>query len=215
LYDALIHNSVLQGSKLSGARQIPFPHNDWHTLDRILGEMRRRYQRVLLVLEGVYSTEGDIPDLPRFIEIKQRHKALLMVDESHSIGVLGQYGRGIGEYFGVETSQVDLWMGTLSKALASCGGYIAGNNALIEYLKYTAPGFVFSVGITPANASAALTAIQLLKAEPERITRLQARASHFLELARESGLNTGASQHSPVIPVIVGVSHSEVSTTCL
>lgn len=210
LYDALIHNSVLQGSKLSGARHMPFPHNDWHALDHLLSEMRGRYQRVLLVIEGIYSTEGDIPPLPRFIEIKQRHKALLMVDESHSIGVLGQYGRGIGEYFGIETSQVDLWMGTLSKALASCGGYIAGNNAVIEYLKYTAPGFVFSAGITPANAAAALAALQLLKAKPERVAQLQARVSYFLESAREAGLDTGASQHSPVIPVIVGDSHSAI-----
>ena len=207
VYDALIHNSVLQGSKLSGARQLPFPHNDWQALDHLLSEIRSQYRRVLVVLEGVYSTDGDIAPLPALIEIKQRHKAFLMVDEAHSIGVLGQHGRGIGEYYDIETSQVDLWMGTLSKALASCGGYIAGTHAVIEYLKYSAPGFVFSVGITPANAAAALAAIQLLQAEPERITRLHARASHFLKLAREAGLNTGTSQHSAVIPVIVGDSH--------
>lgn len=210
VYDALIHNSVLQGSTLSGARQIPFPHNDWSALDKMLSAVRHQYQRILVVLEGVYSTDGDIPELPRFIEVKQRHKALLMIDEAHSIGVLGKHGRGIGEYFGIEPAQVDLWMGTLSKALASCGGYIAGNNAVIEYLKYTAPGFVFSVGITPANAAAALAAIQLLKAEPERLARLQARARLFVKLAREAGLNTGPSKNSPVIPVIVGDSRSAI-----
>jgi 8-amino-7-oxononanoate synthase len=210
VYDALVHNSVLQGSTLSGARQISFPHNDWSALDKMLSAVRNQYQRILVVLEGVYSTDGDIPELPRFIEVKQRHKALLMIDEAHSIGVLGKHGRGIGEYFGIEPAQVDLWMGTLSKALASCGGYIAGSSAVIEYLKYTAPGFVFRVGITPANAAAALAAIQLLKAEPERLARLQARAHLFVELAREAGLNTGPSKNSPVIPVIVGDSKSAI-----
>ncbi|WP_338246858.1 aminotransferase class I/II-fold pyridoxal phosphate-dependent enzyme [Dictyobacter halimunensis] len=204
VYDAFIHNSVLQGSKMSGASHIPFPHNDWQALDSILSNIRHQYQRVLVVLEGIYSADGDIPELPRFIEVKQRHKALLMIDEAHSIGVLGQNGRGIGEHFGIETTQVDLWMGTLSKALASCGGYIAGSHALIEYLKYTDPGFVFSVGITPANAAAALAAIQCLRAEPERVTRLQARANLFAQLAREAHLNTPASKNSPVIPVFVG-----------
>lgn len=210
VYDSLIHNSVLQGSKMSGARQIPFPHNDWQALDTILSDIRQQYQRVLVVLEGVYSADGDIPDLPRFIEVKQRHKVWLMIDEAHSIGVLGQHGRGIGEHFGIDITQVDLWMGTLSKALASCGGYIAGNNAVIEYLKYTDPGFVFSVGITPANAAAALAAIQCLRAEPERVTRLQARANLFARLAREANLSTPASKDSPVIPVIVGNSRTAI-----
>lgn len=210
LHDALAHNSIFQGCLLSGASTMAFPHNDAAALDRILRERRHRYQRVLIALEGVYSTDGDIPDLPAFIEVKQRHKAFLMVDEAHSIGVLGRSGRGIGEYFGVASTDIDLWMGTLSKSLASCGGYIAGCRAVVEYLKYTAPGFVYSVGISPPNAAAVLAALRVLEAEPERIERLHDRSRLFLTLARERGLDTGLSQNSPVIPILVGDSIESV-----
>jgi 8-amino-7-oxononanoate synthase len=210
LHDAFAHNSIFQGCLLSGASTMAFPHNDVEALDRILRERRHRYQRVLIAIEGVYSTDGDLPDLPAFIEVKKRHKAFLMVDEAHSIGVLGQTGRGIGEHFGVAPTDVDLWMGTLSKSLASCGGYIAGCRAVVEYLKYTAPGFVYSVGISPPNAAAVLAALRVLAAEPERVERLRSRAQLFLTLARQCGLNTGLSQDSPVIPIIVGDSLKSV-----
>ena len=147
LQDSLAHNSIVEGAMLSGARRRPFTHNDWQAADRLLEQFRHEYRRVLLVIEGVYSMDGDFPDLPRFIEVKKRHKALLMIDEAHSIGVLGHHGRGIGEHFDVNRSDVDIWMGTMSKALGSCGGYIAGSRHLVEFLKYTAPGFVFSVGL--------------------------------------------------------------------
>jgi 8-amino-7-oxononanoate synthase len=204
LYDALSHNSILQGCFLSGSSLVAFPHNDWQALDQILCDRRRHYQKVLIVIEGIYSTDGDIPNLPAFIEIKNRHKTFLMVDEAHSIGVLGTHGRGIGEQFRVNPADVDLWMGTLSKSFASCGGYIAGSKAIVEYLRYTSPGFVFSVGISPPNAAAALASIQLLKTVPERVTRLRDRAQLFWKLAQEQGLNIGMSKHTPVIPVIVG-----------
>lgn len=210
LHDAFAHNSIFQGCLLSGASTMAFPHNDVAALDRILRERRHRYQRVLIAIEGVYSTDGDIPDLPAFIDVKQRHKAFLMVDEAHSIGVLGRCGRGIGEHFGVAPADVDLWMGTLSKSLASCGGYIAGCRAVVEYLKYTAPGFVYSVGISPPNAAAVLAALRVLEAEPERIERLHDRSRLFLTLARERGLDTGLSQNSPVIPILVGDSLKSV-----
>ncbi|MBL1198793.1 MAG: aminotransferase class I/II-fold pyridoxal phosphate-dependent enzyme [Nostoc sp. GBBB01] len=203
-YDALSHNSILQGCTLSGAKAIPFPHNDWQALDEMLQDQRQYYRRVLIVIEGIYSMDGDIPDLPRFIELKQRHKALLMVDEAHSIGVLGEHGRGIAEFFGVQPTDVDLWMGTLSKAFASCGGYIAGSVALVSYLKYTAPGFVYSVGLSPANTAAALAALRLLKTEPTKVKTLQQRSQYFLNLAQTQGWNTGTSQNSPIIPIVVG-----------
>lgn len=204
LHDALIHNSALEGCKLSGARRLSFPHNDWQTLDEILHNQRHNYKRVLIIIEGIYSMDGDIADLPKFIEIKKRHKVFLMVDEAHSIGVLGKHGYGVREYFGVDPTNIDLWMGTLSKSFASCGGYVAGSKVLVEYLKYTAPGFVYSVGISPSNAAAALAAIRLLKAEPERVKRLHERAKLFLELAYEKGLNTGTSCNTPIIPLILG-----------
>ncbi len=204
LHDALSHNSILQGSILSGARRRPFAHNDWQAADEILTRCRHEYRRILLVIEGVYSMDGDIPDLPRFIDVKRRHRVLLMIDEAHSMGVLGATGRGIGEHFGINRADVDIWMGTLSKSFGSCGGYIAGTKALVEYLKYTSPGFVYSVGLSPPNAAAALASIRLLEAEPERVARLRHRSRLFLELARSRGINTGKSKDSPVVPVILG-----------
>jgi len=204
LHDALAHNSIIQGAIMSGARRRAFPHNDWQTLDKLLGELRPTYRRVVIAIEGVYSMDGDIADLPRFVDIKKRHKSFLYVDEAHSMGVLGARGRGIGEHFNVAAKDVDIWMGTLSKAFGSCGGYIAGTQALIDYLKYTAPGFVFAAGITPANSAAALASLRLIEEEPERVARLHERSDLFLTLARQRGVNTGMSQGSPVIPVIIG-----------
>jgi 7-keto-8-aminopelargonate synthetase-like enzyme len=117
---------------------------------------------------------------------------------------MGATGRGLGEHWGVARSDVDLWMGTLSKSLASCGGYIAGSTELVEYLKYTAPGFVYSVGISPPIAAAALAALTVLQREPQRVARLRELAALFLKLARERGLDTGSSAGTPVVPVIVG-----------
>ena len=204
LCDQLVHNSAMQGAEFSGARRLVFPHNDWASLDAMLGRVRDQHRRALIVIEGVYSADGDIPDLARFVEVKERHHAMLMVDEAHSIGVLGATGRGIAEHAGVDPRRVEIWMGTLSKSLASCGGYIAGSGALVEYLKYTSPGFVYSVGIPPSNAAAALAALRKLEAEPERVARLHERAARFLALCRRAGLDTGASGGTPVIPVIVG-----------
>ncbi len=204
LHDALAHDSIVQGAKLSGAKRRPFPHNDWQALDKALTALRPHYKRVLIAIEGTYSMDGDIPDLPRFIEVKKKHKALLLVDEAHSLGVLGATGRGVGEHFGVHGPDVDLWMGTLSKTLSSCGGYIAGTRALVQYLKYSAPGFVYSVGLSPPNTAASIACLQLMKQQPERVTRLRERAKLFLTLAKQRGINTGMSQASAVIPCIVG-----------
>ncbi|MGB8852488.1 MAG: aminotransferase class I/II-fold pyridoxal phosphate-dependent enzyme [Pirellulales bacterium] len=204
LHDALAHNSLLQGAVLSGARRRPFPHNDFRAADDLLAQMRGQYRRVLIVIEGIYSMDGDFADLPKFVELAKRHKALLMVDEAHSIGVMGRRGRGIGEHFGVNPADVDLWMGTLSKALGSCGGYIAGSKSLVRWLKYTVPGFVYSVGLPPAAAGASLGALRLLEREPQRVEQLHANARLFLQLAREAGLDTGPSGGSAIVPIILG-----------
>ena len=206
VHDELIHNSVLQGIQLSGARRLPFPHNDWAALEGILAQQRRQFERVLIVVEGVYSMDGDYPDLPRFVEIKRRHKAFLMVDEAHSFGVMGETGLGMREHYGLQGGDVDIWMGTLSKALAACGGFIAGETALVEHLKFLAPGFLYSVGMSPPVAGAALAALQCLRREPERVRTLRARGHLFLELARSAGIDTGTSAGVAVIPAIVGSS---------
>jgi len=161
---------------------------------------------VLIAIEAVYSMDGDFPDLARFVEVKKKHRAMLLVDEAHSLGTMGRSGRGIGEHAGIERSDVELWMGTLSKSLASCGGYIAGSAELVEYLKYTAPGFVYSVGLSPPNAAAALAALTLLRREPERVARLRELSALFLALARGRGLDTGLSGGTPIVPVIIGTS---------
>ncbi len=204
LHDALSHNSILQGAMLSGARRRPFTHNDWQTCGRLLEELRHEYRRVLIVIEGVYSMDGDYPDLPKFVDVKKQHKAYLMVDEAHSLGTMGLHGRGISEHFDVNPRDVDIWMGTLSKSFASCGGFIAGEAPLIEYLKYTAPGFVYSVGLSPSNTAAALASLELLQEEPQRVASLNKNSRMFLKLAKQAGLNTGLSNNTAVVPVITG-----------
>ncbi|MFL2863104.1 MAG: aminotransferase class I/II-fold pyridoxal phosphate-dependent enzyme [Pirellulales bacterium] len=204
LHDAFAHNSLLQGAILSGARRRPFPHNDFEAAEAMLAELRSQYRRVLVVIEGIYSMDGDFADLPQFIGLAKRHKALLMVDEAHSLGVMGPTGRGIGEHYGVNPKDVDIWMATLSKAFGSCGGLIAGSSTLIEWLKYTVPGFVYSIGLPPPAAGAALGALRLLKNEPQRVTKLQENAKLFIEMSVKAGLNTGASGGSGVVPVILG-----------
>ena len=206
LHDELIHNSTLQGIQLAGARRLPFPHNDWAALDAILSQQRRQFERVLIVMEGIYSMDGDFPELPRFIDVKRRHKAFLMVDEAHSFGVMGATGLGIREHFSLAGDEVDIWMGTLSKTLAGCGGYIAGSTALVENLKFLAPGFLYSVGMAPPLAAASLAALEHLRRDPDRVTTLHARGALFLGLAREAGINTGTSAGISVIPAIVGSS---------
>ncbi|MEO8102687.1 MAG: aminotransferase class I/II-fold pyridoxal phosphate-dependent enzyme [Betaproteobacteria bacterium] len=206
IHDALIHNCTLQGIQLSGARRLAFPHNDWAALDAILKEQRRQFERVLVVVEGIYSMDGDFPDLPQFVDVKRKHRAFLMVDEAHSFGVMGNNGLGIREHFGLSGGDVDIWMGTLSKALAGCGGYIAGEAALVEHLKFMAPGFLYSVGMSPPVAAASLAALQCLRREPERVRALQARGAFFLKQAKAAGIDTGLSAGLAVIPAITGSS---------
>ena len=206
VHDAAIHNSCTEGARLSGAKRLSFAHNDWRAADAALAEARRSARRALLVIEGHYSMDGDIPDLPRFIEMARRHDAWLMVDEAHALGVVGARGHGLHEHFGIDPNEVDIWMGTLSKTLSACGGYIAGNASLIEWLRHSAPGFVYSVGLAPALAAAALESLAIMQAEPERVARLQANAALFLGQAREAGFDTGSATAHAIIPVILGSS---------
>jgi 8-amino-7-oxononanoate synthase len=206
LYDSLIHNSVQQGAQLSGARRLTFPHNDVAAAERLLAAHRAQHGRALIAIEGHYSMDGDIADLPAFSELARRHRAWLLVDEAHSIGVLGARGRGVGEHFGLGPDAADFWMGTLSKTLAGCGGYIACRHELAEHLRYSAPGFVYSVGMPPPMAAAASTALELLAEEPERVARLHANARFFLDRAKAAGLDTGLSQGYAIVPIIVGSS---------
>lgn len=206
LHDALIHNSVVEGARLSGAKRAAFPHNDPEAAERELASQRRRHGRVLLVVEGHYSMDGDVPDLARFVAMARRHDALLMVDEAHSLGVLGATGRGVFEQRGVDPGGVDIWMGTLSKTLSACGGYVAGKRALVDLLRHSAPGFVYSVGLAPPLAAAALESLRAMRAEPWRVARLQANAALFLRLARAAGFDAGRSAGLGIVPVVLGSS---------
>jgi len=206
LYDELAHNSIMQGAGAAKAGKRSFRHNDHDQLDGLLRDLRPQYRRVVVAIEGVYSMDGDYPDLPRFLEVKRRHDALLYVDEAHSIGTMGPEGRGICDHFGVDPREGDLWMGTISKALGAQGGYLAGSDRLIRYLGFTTPAFVFSTACSPPNAAAALEAVRVLRREPWRVTRLRERSELFLKLADDAGLDTGPSGDTPVIPVITGSS---------
>lgn len=204
--DTLIHNSVIEGAKLSGARRILCPHGDIDAFERALRLNRNRHRRTLIVIEGLYSMDGDTPDLHALVRFKRRYNAWLMVDEAHSVGVLGKHGRGVAEEQDVDPREVDIWMGTLSKAFTSAGGYIAGSSPLIEVLKYTSPGLVYSVGAPPSSVTAARAAIEVMARESWRLKQLRDNGQYFLQGAKARGLDTGTSIGASVIPIIVGSS---------
>jgi 8-amino-7-oxononanoate synthase len=204
LHDEYAHNSIVLGAQLAGAQRLSFPHGDYDALETLLRQHRPQAERALLVVEGVYSMDGDIPDLPRLLELKHRYRCWLMVDEAHSLGVLGPTGRGLAEHFSLPSTAVDIWMGTLSKTLASCGGYVAGEQALIDNLRHFAPGFLYSVGMAPAVAAAAHTALEILQEEPQRVRKLQANGQAFLAQAKELGLDVGSASGHAIIPWRVG-----------
>lgn len=204
LHDALIHNCIVVGAQLSGATRRIFPHNDLDALEAILETNRDKYQRVLVITEGLFSMDGDGPDLARLVDIKERWGCWLLMDEAHSIGVLGKSGRGIFEMAGVDPSRVDIWFGTLSKTLVSCGGYVAGKRTLIEFLKFAAAGMVYSVGMPASAAVASIKALEIMRREPDRVEKLQANGKLFIELARKAGLDVGTSWGYAVTPIIIG-----------
>ncbi|WP_132255535.1 aminotransferase class I/II-fold pyridoxal phosphate-dependent enzyme [Methylobacterium segetis] len=210
-HDALIHNSIVTGAQLSGAQRRSFAHNDLDALESLLAATRHEHRRALIVIEGLYSMDGDAPDLAGFVALKERYNAWLMVDDAHGLGVLGATGAGLFEHCGVDPSAVDIWMGTFSKTLSTCGGYICGPGALVEYLKCTAGGFVYSVGMSPPLAAAAEAALAVMHAEPKRVERLRRNGNLFLSCAKARGVDVGTSLGLAVIPVIIGDSLKSVT----
>ncbi|WP_445374997.1 aminotransferase class I/II-fold pyridoxal phosphate-dependent enzyme [Photorhabdus tasmaniensis] len=204
LYDEYSHDSLIQGGKLSQAEMMPFAHNNWRMAEEILSKKRKNYKKVMIFIEGAYSMDGDIPDLKKFVEIKKKYKALLMVDECLSIGVVGESGRGICEHCDVTPAEIDISMGGISKSFASCGGYIAGKKSFITYLRYTTPGFVYTTGMPPAVAASALAAIKVIQKEKFRVHNVQELSKYFIHKANELGLDTGLSKDTPVIPLMIG-----------
>lgn len=194
------HASLVDGARLSWGQSRRFRHGNLSDLDNLLCATSEEKGR-LVVVDGLYSMGGDIAPLPGLIELCQKHQARLMVDDAHAVGVLGG-GRGTAAHFGV-TDQVDLIMGTFSKSFASLGGFIAGDEVVIHYIKHHARSLIFSASIPPANAAAALAALQVMREEPERIERINQIGERMRQSFRQLGFNIGNSQ-SPIIPVIIG-----------
>jgi 8-amino-7-oxononanoate synthase len=206
------HASILDGCKLSGARLRPFRHNRMDKLETMLERAAGDESGALVVVDGVFSMEGDLCDLPPIVELCRRFGARLMVDEAHAVGVLGRRGAGSCELFGLE-DQVDLRMGTFSKSLASCGGFIGGDEEVIEYLRIASRSFIFSASAVPAAVGAALGALRIVRSEgPELMARLLENAAYLRRGLRDLGLKVvdpgtlpdGTEATTPVVPVIVG-----------
>src|SRR3984885_2479842 len=211
IYDSGAHNSIITGARLSGAKTFTYPNGDWDALDTLLAKERSGFRRGMIVVEGVYSMDGQILDLKRAVETKKRNNVLLMVDEAHSLGIVGKTGRGVCEAAGMPVDSIDVYMGTLSKTLASGGGYIAGDRGLIEYLRFLCPGLIFSVGLAPADTAAAIAALDVLEREPNRPRELKERARYFRRSAQEWGLDMSGDEDAPINSLIVGDEHVAIA----
>ncbi|MBF0537012.1 MAG: pyridoxal phosphate-dependent aminotransferase family protein [Nitrospirae bacterium] len=200
ILDKLDHASIIDGCRLSYGEVKKFRHNDMEDYERVLSETTAR--ATLTVVDGVFSMEGDIVDLPALLKSAKRYNSKVMVDDAHGIGVLGKTGRGTAEHYGVE-DDVHLIMGTYSKALASIGGFIAGDSDVIHYIKHMARSLIFSASPTPSSVAAVSAALDIIDSEPERLTALAKNTQKMLKGFKEMGFKTGPTQ-SPIIPVVVG-----------
>lgn len=199
--DKYNHASIVDGILISGAKLVRYPHNDLDALEKSLAEIPSDATK-LVVTDAVFSMDGDYVDLPRLVEICRRYKAWLMVDEAHSVGVLGRTGRGIEEHFGME-NVIDIKMGTLSKTIPSVGGYIAGSKDLIDYLRHSVRGYIFSAALPPAQAAAAAEAFRVIMDEPWRVEQLRRNTDLFLNSLKSAGFDTLYSQ-TAIVPIICG-----------
>lgn len=194
------HASIVDGRRLSFARQLHYKHNDMEDLENILKTLPHDAVK-LIIVDGVFSMEGDLANLPAIVELKHKYNCSIMVDEAHGIGVFGRDGRGVCDYFGL-TDEVDLIMGTFSKSLASIGGFIASDSDTINYLRHTCRTYIFSASDTPAATAAAMEALHIIQEEPERIQKLWAVTKYALRRFREEGFEIGDTE-SPIIPLYV------------
>jgi len=201
LSDELNHASIIDGARLSRATIRVFPHRNPAELGRLLEETAS-VKRRLVITDGVFSMDGDIAPMPEIAALARAHGAIMMVDDAHASGVLGQAGRGTVDHFGLH-GQVDIQVGTLSKAIGVLGGYVAGTRSLIEYLYHRARPFLFSTSHPPAVAAACIAAFDVLEAEPERIERLWSNTKRFKDGLKRLGFNTGMSE-TPIAPIFVG-----------
>lgn len=201
IIDKLDHASIIDGCLLSGATHKSFIHNDMQSLERILANSEK-YVNKLIVVDAVYSMDGDVANLPEISRLAKKYNAKVMVDEAHSIGVLGKTGHGIEEHFDLKGA-VDIHMGTLSKTIPSIGGYLAGDKDLISYLKHNSRPFIFSASLPPVAAATAIACFEVIEDEPERIENLQRNVKHFKNGLNSMGYNTMNSTTS-IVPILVG-----------
>ena len=194
------HASIVDGRRLSAATQLKYKHNDMEDLEKKLRRCEPDAVK-LIVVDGVFSMEGDLANLPEIVRVKKRYDACIYVDEAHGLGVFGKNGRGVCDHFGV-TDDIDLIMGTFSKSLASIGGFVTGNKEIINWLKHTARSYIFQASSTPAATAAAIEALHILQTEPERIQALWDITNYALERFREAGFEIGETE-SPIIPLYV------------
>lgn len=194
------HASIVDGRRLSFATQLHYKHNDMEDLERVLAKLPHEAIK-LIVVDGVFSMEGDLAKLPQIVELKHKYNCSVMVDEAHGIGVFGREGRGVCDHFGL-TDEVDLIMGTFSKSLASIGGFIASDFNTINWLRHTSRTYIFSASNSPAATAAALEALHILQKEPERIEHLWDVTNYALKRFREEGFEIGDTE-SPIIPLYV------------
>lgn len=194
------HASIVDGRRLSFAKQLHYKHNDMEDLENILKGLPHEAVK-LIVVDGVFSMEGDLAKLPEIVELKHKYNCSIMVDEAHGIGVFGKQGRGVCDHFGL-TDEVDLIMGTFSKSLASIGGFIAADSDTINFLRHTCRTYIFSASDTPAATAAAMEALHIIQSEPERIEHLWEVTRYALKRFREEGFEIGETE-SPIIPLYV------------
>ena len=200
--DELNHASIIDGTRLSKADKTIFKHSDMQDLERVLQEKRNQYSQVLIITDGVFSMDGDIAKLPEIVNLAEKYNCLTYVDDAHASGVLGESGRGSVDHFHLH-GRVDFAMGTLSKAIGVVGGYVAGKQVSIDWLRNRARPFLFSTGMTPADAGACIEAIKMLSESTEYTDKLWANARFFKEKLSTLGFNTGNSE-TPITPVIIG-----------
>ena len=199
--DRLNHASIVDGCMMSGAKFMRFKHNDLNDLERVLEEAPASAAK-LIIADSVFSMDGDIIDLPRIVELSRKHHAWLMIDEAHSIGVLGKTGRCIEDHFGMEGA-IDIKMGTLSKTIPSVGGYVAGNHDMINYLRHASRAYIFSAALPPAQAAAANEAFKVILDEPWRIEKLTANGTQFIKGLQSRGFDTMLTE-TAIVPVLCG-----------
>lgn len=204
LCDRLNHASIIEGCRLSFGRTLKYRHNDMYDLERIINsvEVEDNNGGTLVVTDGVFSMEGDLANLPGLVALKQKYPIRIMVDDAHGTGVMGPYGRGTAEHFGVEPD-IDLVMGTFSKAFGSLGGFIAGDETVIEYIKHTSRELIFSASMPPPCVATVLAALDVMEHEPEHHARLWDNTRRLQKGFRDLGFNIGRTE-SPVVPVILG-----------